>query len=194
VNLTLDKYFRGVDVVTMRNTWDDANGVFVAFKAGDNRAGHSHLDLGSFVLDALGKRWAVDLGADDYNSPGYFDTSGQRWTYYRMRTKGHNTLVLKPSSAPDQNPTAAARIARFETNANRTFAIADLTPAYSCYAQINRGIALDGTQIIVQDDITAKQALDLWWFMHTSADIQLNNTKTVAVLQQAGVRLRKALN
>ena len=76
----------------MRSAWDDPNAVSVDFKAGDNKANHSHLDLGSFIVDALGVRWACDLGADDYNMPGYF--GGKRWTYYRLRAEGHNTLVI----------------------------------------------------------------------------------------------------
>ena len=40
----------------------DAEALFIGFKAGDNRVNHSHLDLGTFVLDALGQRWAIDLG------------------------------------------------------------------------------------------------------------------------------------
>jgi hypothetical protein len=54
--LPLDRYFRGIEVVTMRSSWQDDQGVFVALKAGDNQAGHAHLDLGTFVLDAQGQR------------------------------------------------------------------------------------------------------------------------------------------
>jgi len=78
-DLALDRHFRGTEVVSMRSAWDDGDAIFVAFKAGDNRSNHSNLDLGSFVLDASGYRWAIDLGADDYNLPGYFGS--QRWTY-----------------------------------------------------------------------------------------------------------------
>jgi hypothetical protein len=52
-----------------------------------------------------GVRWFVDLGADNYNLPGYF--GGQRWNYYRMRAESHNTLVLNPTDQPDQDPRAA---------------------------------------------------------------------------------------
>ena len=70
----LDAYYRGLEVVTMRSSWDDPDAFFLGFKAGDNKANHSNLDIGTFVLDALGERWAIDLGADDYNLPRYFDT------------------------------------------------------------------------------------------------------------------------
>ena len=52
-----------------------------------------HLDLGSFVFDNFGQRWAIDLGADNYGLPGYF-TSPKRWSYYRLGTEGHNTITI----------------------------------------------------------------------------------------------------
>ena len=83
--LPLDRYFRGAEVATLRSEWENSKALYVGFKAGDNRANHSHLDLGSFVFDALGARWAMDLGSDDYNLPGYF--GAQRFTYYRLRAE-----------------------------------------------------------------------------------------------------------
>ncbi|MGE3313154.1 MAG: hypothetical protein AB7O66_24580, partial [Limisphaerales bacterium] len=76
----LDRHFRGTGIVTLRSAWP-ANGLrpgspdpalFVGFKGGDNKANHSHLDLGTFVFDALGVRWAMDHGPENYNVPGYF--------------------------------------------------------------------------------------------------------------------------
>ncbi len=69
------KYFRDAEVGIFRSAWNDRNALWVAFKAGSNAVNHSHLDLGTFVLEALGQRWFVDLGADDYNLPGYFGAS-----------------------------------------------------------------------------------------------------------------------
>ena len=58
-----------------------------------------------------------DLGADDYNMPGYFSTgaNGPRWNYYRLRAEGHNIIVLNPGLQPDQNPLASAKITKFST-------------------------------------------------------------------------------
>ncbi|MFC1463083.1 hypothetical protein ACFLQU_05710, partial [Verrucomicrobiota bacterium] len=69
--LPLDSYFPYVEVVTMRSGWDD-DALFVGFKGGDNQFNHGNLDMGSFVLDALGERWAMDPGRDGYNLPGYW--------------------------------------------------------------------------------------------------------------------------
>jgi hypothetical protein len=188
-DLPLAKLFRGAEVATLRGAWEDRNASFVGLKGGDNKANHSHLDLGSFVLDALGKRWAEDLGADDYNLPGYF--GGQRWNYYRLRAEGHNTLVLNPGNGPDQDPGGRAPIVRFESNADRSFAIANLTRAYARDAdQVERGVALlHRQQTLVQDEIRAGKPNDLWWFMHTPAEIHITRDGTSATLSQGNARL-----
>ena len=187
--LPLDKYFRAAEVVTMRSDWEDPQALFVGFKAGDNKANHSHLDLGCFVFDALGVRWATDLGADNYNMPGYF--GGQRWNYYRLRAEGQNTLVLNPSAEPDQDPKAATRIERFESNPSRVFAIADLTAAYKKNAtSAKRGLALlDRNALLIQDEVRAEKPADLWWFMHTATDIHVHSDGKAATLKQRNATL-----
>ncbi len=191
----LDKYFRHVEVVTMRTAWNDRNAIFVGFKAGDNKFNHSHLDIGTFVLDAMGHRWAVDLGADNYNLPGYFGR--QRWTYYRLRAEGHNTLVINPSQEPDQDPSAEAKILRFAFQPDRAFAIADLTNAYAKHGaeKVMRGILLDRKrrEVVVQDEVTLKQAGDVWWFMHTPAQVQLSEDGRTATLTQGEAKLQVVL-
>jgi hypothetical protein len=75
---------------------DDA--LFVAVKGGDNATHHAHLELGTFVFDAIGCRWVSQLGMENYDLPGFFDTSNgaasARWKYYRTRTEGQNTVVI----------------------------------------------------------------------------------------------------
>jgi hypothetical protein len=188
-SLPLDKYFRGAEVATFRGAWDDRDATFVGLKAGDNRANHSNLDLGSFVLDALGVRWAVDLGADDYNMPGYFGV--QRWTYYRLRAEGQNTFVVNPGRDPDQDPRAAARILRFDSRPGKAFAIADLTAAYAKHVRRAwRGLELlDRKQVLIQDEVEADKPADVWWFMHTRAGARLDADKTAATLSDGKVRL-----
>ncbi|HPA17959.1 MAG TPA: heparinase II/III family protein [Verrucomicrobiae bacterium] len=173
-NAPLDRYFRAVEVASLRGAWGDEKATWVTFKAGDNKANHSNLDLGVFVLEALGQRWAVDLGADNYNLPGYF--GGQRWNYYRMRAEGHNTLVIKPDTAPDQDPKAETKIVSFQSKPERAFGVMDLSPAYPKRAKdVRRGIALlDRRTVLVQDEIQgATPGTEIWWFMHTPASVEL---------------------
>jgi hypothetical protein len=187
--LSLDRYFRGVEVATFRSSWDDPQAIFVGFKAGDNRAGHSHLDLGSFILEAQGVRWALDLGGDDYNLPGYFDRN--RWDYYRLRAEGHNTLVINPGSGPDQDPEASAAIFRFRSGPALSLAIADLTPAYARQAQrVWRGLSLvSRRQVLIQDEIQAAKPVEVLWALHTAAEVRLNPDNRTAHLSVEGTRL-----
>lgn len=184
--LPLSRYFRGVEVVAMRSAWNDPRATFVGFKGGDNKVNHSHLDLGSFVLDAAGQRWAIDPGADDYNLPGYFGS--QRWSYYRLRAEGHNTLVIAPDAGPDQDPHAEAKITRFSDQPGASFAIADLTAAYARRARrVQRGIALHGRDILVEDEVQTGESADVWWLFHTGADLKCDGAK--ATLTQGGAKL-----
>src|SRR6185295_7886257 len=74
--LPLDSRYQATHLAFFRSAWNDKSALYVGFKGGDNAANHAHLDLGTFVLDALGQRWAVDLGPDDYDLPGYFGPEG----------------------------------------------------------------------------------------------------------------------
>lgn len=191
----LDRHFRVAEVVTMRSSWDNPDAVFVGFKAGDNRANHSNLDLGTFVLDALGVRWATELGSDDYNLPNYFDDADYdsfRWKYYRMRAEGQNTLVLNPDQRADQDPNAATRIVELHSEPLRAHAVADLSPAYERHARsVRRGIALlnGRRQVLVQDEIRARAPSQAWWFMHTEAEVEIGPDGSTATLTRDGKRL-----
>ena len=176
--MPLDAFFRGIDVAFFRSAWEDPQALYVGFKGGNNRANHSHLDLGTFVLDAHGYRWAVDLGSDNYNLPAYFST--QRWTYYRLTTAGHNTLLI---NSVNQATSARAPIIAFHATSAWAFAVADLTAAYPMTQRVWRGVAmLDRERVLVEDEVEAEQPVDIVWGMHTPAEISIDGA--LATLQQ----------
>jgi hypothetical protein len=189
----LDAHFRGAsELAVFRSAWADPHALWVGFKAGSNRVNHAHLDLGTFTLDADGVRWAVDLGRDDYNLPGYWERTtvqSQRWQYYRLNNLGHNTIT--PGSQL-QEPTAVAPMLRFVSNPDRAFAIADLTAAYpGVAAQIHRGLAmLDRKRVLVQDDVRGLRAgVPLTWRMLTATNVTIDSPRS-ATLRQAERTLR----
>ncbi len=189
-NLPLDKYFRYIEVVTMRSGWVSKDELFVGFKGGKNSFNHSHLDIGSFVFDALGYRWAVDLGSDNYNLPGYFGRD--RWNYYRLRAEGHNTIVINPDKGPDQQTDGISNIIKFVSKDDYSFAIADLTDAYRKYSKnIKRGILMNKKDkyLIVQDEIELKDKGEIWWFLHTPAEVEIINQGEEAILKQGQANL-----
>ncbi len=166
-----DAIFRGVDISFFRSSWDDPNALYLAVKGGDNKASHAHLDLGSFVIDAGGVRWAVDLGPDDYDLPGYFGR--QRWSYYRTRTESHNTLLIDNQN---QDLRAEARITRQEFTPDFSWAQIDLSRANpGKVKQWLRRVALAQRQaFVIQDMVHSDMPVEVIWGMMTDAEITVN--------------------
>ena len=204
LGLPRDRLFKKVEVVSLRSQWDDDQALFVGFKAGDNNVGHSHLDLGEFVLDVHGQRWIHDQGTDNYNLPGYFagnEWDSKRWEYYRLRAEANNTLVLNPknSTGPghtaDQDPLAVTEIIRFETSQSaKGLAIADLTDAYEEFGatRVWRGIGFvnNRKQVLLQDELQTEAPAELWWFINTKAKGTLAADRRSVVLNLNGKRLQ----
>lgn len=208
LGLARDRLFARTQTYVTRGAWDRAEATFVGFKAGDNATNHADLDLGTLVVDALGVRWALDLGPEAYGLPGYWERGpgGRRWNYYRKRAEGHNTLVVGPGSSPDpdpgtdsdpgagagpdQDPTARGAVVRTRAAEDGSLAVADLSAAYAHRGVTawRRGVALvdDRSRVLVQDELTARGPVDLWWFLHTRAAIALSPDGQTATLRQDG--------
>jgi len=188
--LPVDACFRGAEVAFLRGAWDDPEAIWVGFKGGDNDANHAHLDIGTFVLDAQGVRWALDLGRDDYALRGYF--MGGKSKYYRLRTAGHNTLLL---DGKDQAVRAKAPITAFGTTADGAWAAADLSEAYALpRGSVRRGVRRVGRgSAIVQDEFDLPRTAEATWQMHTRAEVESRGA--VVTLRRQGrelaVRLRE---
>ncbi|MCE5185335.1 MAG: heparinase II/III-family protein [Planctomycetaceae bacterium] len=172
----LDCLLRGqVETALFRSDWNDPDALFVGVKAGYNQAHYGHLDLGNFEMDALGVRWARDLGSDNYNLPDYFNyrQGGTRWTYYRLNSFSHNVPVL---GGKNQNANAAARVTRFESNEAFSFATINLTEAYAAHTtEAMRGVAMVGKRraVLVQDEFEIVNPCQVLWGMTTDAAITL---------------------
>jgi len=187
----LDCYFKGpVEVVTMRSAWDDPNALFVGVKAGYNQVNHGHLDLGNFEIDALGVRWARDLGADNYNMPGYWESGrgGQRWSYYRLNSASHNIPML---GGKDQDPLATSKFTKVEIDGAPPTAIVELTEAYRDFASSAfRGVVMveDRRGVLIQDDLKIKTPCEVAWGMTTDAQIDVEGGSR-AVLSLKGQKM-----
>jgi hypothetical protein len=174
--------FSRVNQAYLRSAWHDHLAWYIGFKGGDTRASHAHLDLGTFLFDALGQRWGVDLGPDNYGLPGYFNT--QRWSYYRLGTEGHNTITIN-----GQNEGLDAKAPLATVGAD--FAIVNLDQAYKGKLQSwTRGIRLlDGQRILVEDELTPAAPVDVVWNFHTTADVQIAPDGRSASLTQKGATI-----
>lgn len=184
--LPLVESFSRIAQAFMRTSWNDPNAWYIGFKGGDNGASHAHLDLGSFVMDAFGQRWAIDLGPDTYGLPGYF--ARQRWNYYRTQTRSHNTIAVDDGNQ-DVGGTAKLLLAGRDGQNER--AVMDLDLAYKEKLHSwKRGIAiLDSNRVLVQDEISPAKPERLVWHFQTRASVAIAPNGRSATLNLGGQTL-----
>lgn len=173
----LDHMLKGEinDLVIMRSSWTDKFATWVGVKSGTNSSPHSHLDLGSFELDAGGVRWAKDLGSDDYNLDGYWTmgVGGKRWSYYRLGSLSHNVPIL---GNKNQYELAKATFSSTALNVSEPNAILDLSQAYRDYSsKSTRKISLVNNRkdVVIEDDFVIKSATEVAWGMTTDQSIEI---------------------
>ncbi len=202
--LAQDKLFEE-HFASMRSSWDNDKALYVTLKGGTNGRPHQHYDIGTFVLDAYGTRFARQLGAVSYDEKLY----PSRGYYYKGRTEGQNAVVINPDESFGQYISGSSEFESFYSGSENSYAILDMTDAYDKAAQSSggkpitddnyvtetthvtsarRGVKMhsDKTRIIVQDEFKMDEPSDYYWFMHTLADIQLRNNNKSAVLTLNG--------
>jgi hypothetical protein len=195
VELPKDRVFYGTEQLgSMRSRWTagpDDSGIYLAFKGGKGAVNHGDMDAGSFVLDANGERWAWDLGRDvPYPPVGgkywWREPGAARWTFYRKRAEGHNTIVIGPDGSDGQDIRELTQIIEFSSSEDEGRTVLDLSPAYRSYGaeKVHRSFRLfDGrSKAEVRDYIKLIRPAELWWFMHTKAVISLSAEEHRALL------------
>jgi hypothetical protein len=174
----LDSHFGGsVEWATFRSAWNDPEALFVTVRGGYGQINHAKLELGHFDMDALGVHWAINLGADNYNLPGWWERlkGGQRWTYYRANSLSRNVPQL---NGQIQDPMAHASFTKTEVNTPAPFVLVNLTEPYADLAKkVTRGVAIvnDRRAVLVQDEFDLKGSCETAWGMTTDAEIDVKD-------------------
>ncbi len=179
-------------VAMHRSAWDE-NATYIGVKGGQPSTNHAHMDTGSFVLDMYGVRWAIDLGAQSYNSLESRgldlwnrDQDSERWTVFRLSTFAHNTLVV---DGQQQRVHGHAPIAAFSADQDNPYTVVNIGPAY--YGQLRaakRGVRLVGAAVLIQDEFeTLDRPASVRWGMATNAAVETDGSR--AVLLQDGKRV-----
>ncbi|MCB1227395.1 MAG: hypothetical protein KDK99_16375, partial [Verrucomicrobiales bacterium] len=175
-------------VATMRSLWDDRAGWYAALKGGSNKDLHAQLDLGDFVLEAGGQRWAIELGteSDRVSQVEKVEQREARYALYVEGTTGQNTL----SFGANQKLEASAVITGQLSSPERSAVVLDLSEAYSEAKSFQRGLMLlrgEDPCVLLQDDVDVKNTSALQWAMHTRAEVAVEGRK--ATLTQGGKTL-----
>ncbi len=191
----------GQEICIMRSDYTDLNGTYFACKGGYNYQNHGDLDVGTFVFDALGERWAEELGPGAYDATDYFVNLplGGRWKNYCKRAEGQNTLVVNPhAKKDDQYALADCDFKSFTTDGTLSTAVLDMTNAYSMggVTSAERTFTLDesAVKLTITDKLKCSIPSEVYWFMHTKADIEISADGKSAVLTIGDKQMQASLS
>ena len=181
---TLNWYGRGHNpLAVFRTSWTDPKAVYLAIKAGTPSASHGHMDVGSFILDADGERWSLDLGMQDYNAmetrkldiwnnrPG-----SDRWGIFRYHNRGHSTLLVDDQ---EQVVHGHAPITEFSGDPGKAFAVVDLSAIYQGQlgGAVRRFTVQPDHRVIIEDQLKGgTKAARVRWGMVTPGTLKNENS------------------
>jgi hypothetical protein len=106
LNIPRVNYFEGIQVLTVREHEDRAEGFFFAAKGGHNNESHNHNDVGNFLLYRDGVPVLVDAGVETYTR---FTFNEKRYTLWPMQSCFHSLPTINGADqAPGPDRRAAA--------------------------------------------------------------------------------------
>jgi oligo-alginate lyase len=194
---TLPKHYTskgGLALGVMRSEWNNPKATFVAIKGGTVNYSHAHMDIGSFVLEAKGVRWAIDLGTENYDRMRAakidlwnYSQSSNRWTTFRAGSESHNILRF---DSENQQVDGKATIEEVKSSKGSIGNVVDLSSIYSKKAEkVVRTILLNSeNSVSIQDEwITKETALEVAFQWLTKAKV--SKTASGLLLEQTGETL-----
>lgn len=184
--------FHGEQAMALFRSGWEPKAAYLAIKGGTPAASHGHMDVGSFIYDAHGQRWLHDLGAEDYNLPAYFGS--QRWTYYRLQNRSHNTLEI--AGQLQVAKAAPAPLTASSLTGNSLSASFDLSAAYAGAAtKVERTAHFDaasGTARI--EDAVTQPTGDVVWRAFTDAAVEITGDRVILRKKGGEISLRRLSN
>ncbi len=179
IQMPLDTYMKGMEVIALREAWYDTGTTFVGASGGSSNRGHGHHDIGSFQIDMAGERFIMDVGAENYNATGGYFTAN-RYRFYRARAEGHNMYIINPELdnldyfGIVKGSSAYGRLV--ESKPKGAFGVMDLNDVYAQWAtSATRGYMLsdDRRSVTVRDEIDLIEPnSEVYWSLHTTAKIE----------------------
>lgn len=174
-----------------RQRGDGSSAAFLSLKGGWNPESHGHLDLGTLEYHALGKRWFIDLGRDDYRLPGYWqefdpqDASqpGARFDWFRCSTFSHNVPTFNGQSQRVRVVSAMSDLSR---DGDLSTCEVDLSPAYGHPVQrLVRRVEFNHAtgEALVRDAFTLAEPARVDWTLLTEAQPRVEGLRVELELQ-----------
>lgn len=170
----------------MRTSWESDNAIYLGVKGGTPKESHGHMDIGSFVMESNGIRWAMDFGAQDYHS---LESKGidlwnmtqesPRWDVFRYNNMAHNTLTI---NGKKQIITGHASIENITEKDGQMSVSMDLTSLYQTEVNsLKRGTGIiNNKYVLIRDEIQANaKKASIRWNLLTAATPQIIDDHTI---------------
>ncbi len=184
-----------VSLGVLRSAWNDSNAVYIAVKGGTPNGSHAHMDEGSFVMEANGVRWAVDLGSESYDKMRAakldlwnYTQNSTRWTTFRAGPEAHNILRFDNGL---QEVDGIAVVGALPFNEKYSGNEVDLLPLYksNMLKVLRRVMLYKDRSILIEDEWKAgNKAISASWQWLTYADVTL--VENGFLLKQSGKSLK----
>ena len=187
-------------VAAMRTSWNN-DGIYLGFKAGTPSWAHAHMDVGSFIMESDGVRWAADLGMQNYEtleSRG-MDIWGKiqdatRWTIFRMNSYSHNILTV---DSMQQRVDGHASIEKSSDKTDFSYAISNISSMYEGQlASAKRGVGIRNEKyVVVRDEYTSlDKSVTVRWVMLTSAEVKITGPNTAELTKDGKTLTLKVIS
>lgn len=163
---------------------------FLGIKGGSVGVSHSHMDLGSFVYEASGVRWAVDCGMQDYDSLesagvdlwNETDQHSQRWEVFRIGPDSHNLLRF------DGRPQLLAQHAAIRGTDGEC--VVDLTGVYEGVDVARRRFTIDDDGFTLVDEWQAPSPVGASSYWLTTSTVTIADNRIYLVDSSEQLELR----
>ena len=172
-------------VALVRSSWGD-NALFMGIKGGSCKAGHAHMDVGTFVFDVGKTRFVSEMTRLSYHileSRGLHihgtaqDTT--RWKLLRYGAKSHSVLIANDSLF---DVTASAQIIeKFDTDSERGITLDTTDMYFGVFKKATRkGLLKDNKFVEITDTLeTLGKPAKLRWNLITQAKPKIKGNQII---------------
>ena len=186
---------KDVQIALLRSCGEGPRSSFLATKGGLPAPNHGHLDLGGFVFDADGVRWAHDLGSEGYHKVEKEGVNlwsnkpdSERWTVFRLSSYAHNVVTIDGKQIYPKGFCPVTDVGEKDGIAT---AQVDLSDVYPQIEKVVRRFEL-GRDLRISDRVQGAPAGSvLRWQMITKADAELKGSQVFLSQKTADGQLKR---
>ena len=183
-DIPLDYNFAGIHTATFRSSLE-SGATYTGLHVGPTVHDHSDFDTGNFILRMGGIDWCGDPGSEDYNVPGFWNTSqgGTRFRLYRKSLEGHSTIVIRSDELVHGQKHVQFKgtfpvINTFYSDEYGGYAVSNMRSQYgSTCSGAYRGVLMTNSRrtVVLQDEISFSTPTSLTWVLNLAGMISVSD-------------------